>query len=74
MSRLDRRFSLGYLLLAAGLVALEVFGVRRRGPGDTITEHWRWLDAKAWPPAKWALRVFTVGMLAWTALHFGGSW
>ena len=72
--KLDRRFSIGYLVRGVAIVALEVFGVYRKGQGDTITENWRWLDSKAWGPCKWILRVFTVGLLAWVALHFGGNW
>jgi hypothetical protein len=71
-------FLAAYLILGAALVTVELIGVhRKRDDGDTITESWRsadkWLGDKL-PWAQWFLRVFTVGLLLWTALHFGGSW
>jgi hypothetical protein len=72
--KLNRKFSIVYLVLTVAIVVTEVIGVQRKGGGDTITEHWRWLDGHLWPWAKWALRVGTVGLLGWTALHLGGKW
>lgn len=70
-------FVVGFLILGAALLTLELVGIDRKQGGDTITEMWHWLDdrlGKKLPWLQWFLRVFTVGLLAWTALHFGGSW
>lgn len=71
---LDPWFTAGYLLLGTALVALELVGVRRKAKGDTITENWHWVESHLHGPLRWLWRVFTVGLLAWVALHFGGSW
>jgi hypothetical protein len=68
--RLNRKFSFTYLALFAAIVGVELFGVVSPGEGDTITENWHWLDAHAGSWGSWLLRVFTVGLLGWTALHF----
>lgn len=73
---LDPAFTAGYLLLGTALVALELVGVHRKGKGDTITEHWRWVDTALSTHGllRWLWRVLTVGLLGWIALHFGGTW
>lgn len=71
---LNLYFSLAYGVLSLALVVVELVGVRRKAKGDTITENWRWVDAHLHGPLRWFWRVFTVGFLAWVALHFGGSW
>lgn len=61
---------LAVTLIAAGT---EIYGVRSKVKGDTITENWRfadrWLHAHA-PWADWLWRVATIGFLTWTMLHF----
>ena len=71
-------FLTAYLILGAALVTVELIGVhRKREDGDTITETWHsaesWLG-KHFPWGQWLLRVFTVGLLLWTVLHFAGDW
>lgn len=63
-------FSVIYLIGFVVLVVVEIIGIRLKGKGDTITEHWRWIEA--WLSDRWAwiFRVFTGGLLIWTLLHF----
>ena len=70
---LARRFSVIYGVATAVLVVAEVVGIRREAPGDTITEHWRWVDRELPPAGRWAWRVFTAGLLSWAAKHFLGG-
>lgn len=63
-----------YLLLGGGLLAVELVGVARKAPGDTITEGWRRLDRRLRGAPQWTYRVLTVGVLTWTALHLAGAW
>jgi hypothetical protein len=67
-------FSVLFGVLVVALVVVEVVGVVRKQRGDTLTENWRWLDRHLPAGLRWFLRVFTAGMLLWTALHFGGRW
>lgn len=57
-------------------IVFELIGVANKKKGDTITENWRfinaWLSLKV-PAAGWIWRVLTLGLLAWTALHFGAG-
>ena len=66
-------FSVAFLVGFVFLLVLEVWGIRRRGTGDTISEHWRaadaWLKARTLV-GRWAFRVGTAGLLVWTLLHF----
>jgi hypothetical protein len=69
--------TLGYWLIiffGGGLLVVELIGVFRKAPNDTITEGWRHLDRKlkGWP--QWIYRVFMVGLLGWTILHLSGVW
>jgi hypothetical protein len=70
---LNPAFSLTFLIGGVLLLAAELWGVRARGKGDTLTEHWQfadlWLKAR-YPMFRWGFRVFTVGTLGWAALHF----
>lgn len=71
--QLNPAFSITFLAGTAILLTAEIIGVYRRGKGDTITEHWRWVNLtlnKRAPILGWAWRIFTGGMLTWTALHF----
>jgi len=63
-------FSITFLIGLVVLVVVEIIGVRRKGKGDTLTEHWRWIES--WLPDGWAwvFRIFTGGLLVWTLLHF----
>lgn len=77
--KLDLRFSIAYLVLGIAVIVLELVGIHRdnkHAPAGlaAITDNWRWLDSHAWGVGQWVLRVFTVGLLAWVALHFGGNW
>lgn len=69
-------FTAAYLVLGTLLVALELIGAHRKAKGDTITENWRAVDAllTSHGTLRWLWRVFTVGLLGWIALHFGGTW
>lgn len=62
-------FLIGFLLL----VVTEIVGVIRKQRGDTITEHWNFVDRvfkqKA-PAVRWIWRVFTAGFFIWLVLHF----
>ena len=65
---------IGDVELAAELLAIAiVVGIRRKAKGDTITEHWRWVDTVLSPGFRWLWRVFTAGMLGWALLHFLGG-
>lgn len=54
------------------LLVVELVGVFRKQPGDTITENWRAADEylKRQPAIRWFYRIFTAGILLWAALHF----
>ena len=60
------------IFLTAGMILLvaEIIGVKRKGPGDTITENWRWLrDHLPYGWLRWAYRIMTAGILVWALLH-----
>ena len=66
-------FSIAFLVGFAFLLVLEVWGIRRRGKGDTITELWRaadaWLKART-VAGRFAFSVATAGLPVWALLHF----
>lgn len=59
------------------LVGAELRGVlSHRKNSATVTQEWRFADA--WlkshsPVADWMFRVFTIGFLVWTMLHFAAG-
>lgn len=55
------------ILAAAG--ALEVYGVLRKGPDDTLTETTRWLWRTDTPVGKWAFRLSWIAFAAWFGPH-----
>lgn len=66
-------FVLGFLIL----IVAEVVGIIRKQPGDTITEHWRWVDKKLHGFLQWGWRILTAGLLIWILLHLmsvSGGW
>lgn len=67
-------FTAIYVIGFGGLLAAEIIGIRRKASGDTITEHWRWIDRHAHGPAQWFFRAFTAGLLVWTLFHLAGPW
>lgn len=67
-------FAAAYLILGGTLLTVELVGVARKQPGDTITEGWRSLDRRLRGAPQWTYRVMTVGVLLWTALHLAGVW
>ena len=73
--KLNRKFTIMYLVGIAFVVVVELIGVARSGGGDTITEHWRSAKEKmagAGPVGKIAAFGFTVGtigFLGWALLH-----
>ena len=57
-------FTLLFALLGGALLAVELYGVRRKGRMDTITEHWYWLaDRFPW------LNVIMALALVWMFCH-----
>lgn len=66
-------YAVGFLIL----LITEIIGIRRKEPGDTITENWRKLDKNLHGPQQWGYRVGTAGILVWILLHLmstSGGW
>jgi hypothetical protein len=67
----------GVATTLGGLLALvggELYGVfNDKKNAATVTREWKfadsWLKSHS-PVADWLFRVFTIGVLVWTALHF----
>lgn len=79
---MNQTFAILYVVEILALLLTEIAGVIRRNKhaedGDTITEGWHWIDrwlGRGVSVAQWFWRVFTVGMLGWTILHWKtGNW
>ena len=63
---LEPAFTAAYLALGLALVAVEVVGIRRKGKGDTISDHVWWLRRRFAPTA-----YIIGGFLVWAIVHFG---
>ena len=74
MHNLDIAGTTGLLGSLVTLIGFELRGVLSgRKNATTATGEWRFADAwlKAHSPvADWVYRVFTIGFLVWTMLHF----
>jgi hypothetical protein len=74
MGGLDPVFTVIYGVGFLVLLAAELVGLARKAPGDTITEHWRYIDGHLHGVLQWGWRVLTAGLLGWAALHLAGPW
>lgn len=63
--KLNPKYTVIYAVLGLTLLGVELRGVFGDGSGDTISEHYWWLQDKV--PLVW---VPMVGLLAWMAYHF----
>jgi hypothetical protein len=68
--KMDPRFWIAYLILISAVFALELLGVSRPEPGDTITEGVGWIDFHLPPAVAWLFRALILGLLAWASMHF----
>lgn len=58
---------------AIGTIAVgEVAAVVRSRGGETLTQHWVWIDhsLSRWPVAERLWRTSTAGFLGWLIIHF----
>jgi hypothetical protein len=58
-------FTMVYLVLGIPLILLELYGIRRKDNGDTISENWYWLRNRV--PVLVVPMVFFLG---WLLYHF----
>lgn len=72
---LDYVFTGIYLAAGVTMLVAEIAALLRKAPGDTITEHLRWVDAQLHGFPQWLYRVLVIGMCVWLPLHLwaGGS-
>lgn len=65
------RFDIAYLVLLAGMLGVELAGVRRKAQNDTLSEATRWAlgigDRRN--PYVWVSRGLLVGFLFWFSGH-----
>lgn len=66
-------FTVIYVLAGGTLLVTELVALKRKEPGDTITEHLRWLDAHLHGVPQWVYRVLVIGACAWLPLHLWTS-
>lgn len=72
---LNLLFTVIYVAAGGTLLITELAAIRSKAPGDTITEHLRWLDAHLHGLPQWVYRVLVIGMCVWLPLHLwaGGA-
>lgn len=66
-------FLILWLIIFAAVLALELYGVKRKEKMDTITETYRWIRDNLTKRSKAAGFIFSLlisGLLMWTILHF----
>lgn len=66
MPKLDTAFTIIYVVLTISVITTELIGVARKAKGDTITEHWKWVDkwlAFHSPVIDWVWRGLTIAGL-----------
>lgn len=68
--QLNPWFGLAFLAILLLFLAVELWGVYRKGKGDTFTEGWRWTQGKLNGLPRWLFRILTAGILIWALLHF----
>lgn len=69
-------FTAGYLAAILVFLSFEVPAVMNDRPGDTFTEHVRWIIGIG-RPLTWPLRIVRIVFLAvmiWLPVHFGTGW
>lgn len=64
--RLQRPYSIIYLVLGLLVTGVELFGVFQSERGDTISEHYWWVAEHTGGAA----HLVAVGFLGWLAYHF----
>ena len=57
-------FTIIYGVLGALIIGVELYGVVKKRRGDTISEHYWWVQKRA----PW-VRIFLLGFLIWLAVH-----
>ena len=66
-------FLVVWLIIFAGVLALELYGIKRKEKMDTITETYRWIRDTLSTKHKALGFIFSLlisGLLMWTILHF----
>lgn len=66
-------FLVVWLIIFVGVLALELWGVKRKQKMDTITETYRWIRDSLTGIHKALGFIFSLlisGLLMWTILHF----
>jgi len=72
--RLNRRFTVIYVGASIAVATTEAVAVIRRASGhsgETITQHWRWIDSHlvSWPRIQHAWHMLNAGVLVWLIVH-----
>lgn len=62
----SRLFTILFAVLGAAIIAVELWGVRRKGRFDTLSEHW-WFIQDRLP----FVRPLMVVFFLWLVLHLG---
>ena len=61
---------LAWTAILIGVAGLEIYGVYRDEPGDTITETVRtWISLIPFVAGRWIAKFLLSGLVAWLLLH-----
>jgi len=71
--KLDKKYTIGWILWVLGFLGLEYAALKNRRRGDTLSEHVKAVigtNTKTRTAAMWAARIGLAGLIVWLIPHF----